>query len=78
VVNIANTALNQTGRALECISILMAVYLMFSLLIAWAMNKTNDKARRYLHKEESTPTKKPRLRSTSLSSSTTMGKSSPP
>ena len=78
VVNIANTALNQTGRALECISVLMAVYLMFSLLIAWAMNKTNDKARRYLQKEKNTPTKRPGLHSTSLTSSTTRGKSSPP
>ena len=27
VVSIANTALNQTGRAVECIAIVMAVYL---------------------------------------------------
>ncbi len=51
MVNIANTALNQTGRALECISILMSVYLLFSFAIAWVMHKTNNKARRYLQRQ---------------------------
>ena len=32
IVSIANTAMNQTGRAVECIAILMAVYLTISLL----------------------------------------------
>ena len=50
LVNIANTALNQTGRALECIAILMLVYLTLSLVIAWGMNRTNDKVRHYLKK----------------------------
>ena len=60
VVNIANTALNQTGRALECISILMGVYLMFSLAIALGMNQTNHKARQYLHRgDDITPNKVP-------------------
>ena len=42
LVSIANTALNQTGRALECISILMAVYLILSLCVSWAMNQFKD------------------------------------
>lgn len=37
VVSIANTTLNQTGRALECIALIMAVYLMTSLLTAGGM-----------------------------------------
>jgi general L-amino acid transport system permease protein len=36
LVSIANTSLNQTGQAIECISILMAVYLALSLLTAAA------------------------------------------
>jgi general L-amino acid transport system permease protein len=59
VVNIANTALNQTGRALECISILMLVYLTLSLAIAWGMNQTNTRARQYLTREASTPSGMP-------------------
>jgi general L-amino acid transport system permease protein len=38
VVNISNTALNQTGRAVECIAILMGIYLLLSLLTSAAMN----------------------------------------
>jgi general L-amino acid transport system permease protein len=41
VVSIANTALNQTGRAVECIAVIMAVYLGLSLLTAAAMNAYN-------------------------------------
>jgi general L-amino acid transport system permease protein len=41
VVSIANTALNQTGRAVECISIVMAIYLGTSLLTAFWMNRYN-------------------------------------
>ncbi|MNZ81385.1 putative glutamine ABC transporter permease protein GlnM [compost metagenome] len=37
LVSIANTSLNQTGRALECIAIVMAVYLSLSLLTAALM-----------------------------------------
>ena len=36
LVSIANTTLNQTGRAAECIALIMAVYLLISLLAAWA------------------------------------------
>lgn len=41
LVSISNTTLNQTGRAVECIVIVMAVYLSLSLLIASAMNYFN-------------------------------------
>ena len=37
LVSIANTSLNQTGRALECIAIVMAVYLSLSLATAGLM-----------------------------------------
>ncbi len=36
LVSIANTTLNQTGRAVECISLIMAVYLFLSLIGAGA------------------------------------------
>ena len=38
VVSIANTAINQTGRAVECITIVMAIYLSTSLLTSLLMN----------------------------------------
>ncbi len=41
LVSIANTSLNSTGRAFECIAVIMAVYLLLSLLIAAAMNRFN-------------------------------------
>jgi general L-amino acid transport system permease protein len=41
LVNISNTALNQTGRAVECIAIVMAVYLSLSLLTSMLMNAYN-------------------------------------
>lgn len=41
IVSIANTAMNQTGRAVECIAMLMAVYLTISLLTSAAMNWYN-------------------------------------
>ncbi|HEY3048188.1 MAG TPA: ABC transporter permease subunit, partial [Polaromonas sp.] len=41
IVSIANTAMNQTGRAVECIAILMAVYLTISLLTSMLMNWYN-------------------------------------
>jgi general L-amino acid transport system permease protein len=41
VVSIANTAMNQTGRAVECIAILMSVYLVISLLTSALMNWYN-------------------------------------
>jgi len=43
LVSISNTTLNQTGRAVECIAVIMAVYLAISLVTAWAMNVYNRK-----------------------------------
>lgn len=44
VVSVANTALNQTGRAVECISIVMLVYLTTSLGTSLLMNWYNSRA----------------------------------
>ncbi len=44
VVSIANTALNQTGRAVECIAVIMLVYLTTSLLTSVLMNWYNSRA----------------------------------
>ncbi|MDR2154487.1 MAG: ABC transporter permease subunit [Burkholderiaceae bacterium] len=41
LVSVANTSINGTGRAFECIAIVMAVYLLLSLLIAGLMNRYN-------------------------------------
>lgn len=48
LVSVANTTINQTGRAVECVAIVMAVYLTLSLLTAAAMGRYN---RRVLLKE---------------------------
>ena len=44
VVSIANTSLNQSGRAVECIAIIMLVYLTLSLSVAALMNWFNRSA----------------------------------
>jgi general L-amino acid transport system permease protein len=44
VVSIANTAINQTGRAVECIALIMLVYLTTSLLTSLLMNWSNARA----------------------------------
>ncbi len=44
VVSIANTAINQTGRAVECIAIIMLVYLSTSLSTSLLMNWYNARA----------------------------------
>jgi len=44
LVSIANTSLNQTGRAFECVAIIMAVYISLSLLTALFMNRFNRRA----------------------------------
>ena len=41
LVSVANTSLNQTGQAIECISIMMAIYLTISLSISAFMNWYN-------------------------------------
>lgn len=44
VVSISNTAINQTGRAVECIAIVMLVYLITSLATSLLMNWYNARA----------------------------------
>ena len=44
VVSIANTAINQTGRAVECIALIMLVYLSTSLATSVLMNWYNARA----------------------------------
>jgi len=43
LVNSATTSLNQTGRAVECIAVIMTVYLFLSLLTSFIMNAYNRK-----------------------------------
>ena len=45
LVSIANTSLNQTGRAIECIAVIMACYLTLSLATSAAMNVYHRRAR---------------------------------
>jgi general L-amino acid transport system permease protein len=45
LVSIGSTALNQTGRAIECIAVLMLCYLTLSLLTSAAMNLYNRRVR---------------------------------
>ena len=44
LVSISNTSLNQTGRAIECIALVMACYLTLSLLTAALMNAYNKRS----------------------------------
>ncbi|OGB03711.1 MAG: amino acid ABC transporter permease [Burkholderiales bacterium RIFCSPHIGHO2_12_FULL_69_20] len=44
VVSISNTAINQTGRAVECISVIMLVYLTTSLVTSGLMNWYNKRS----------------------------------
>jgi general L-amino acid transport system permease protein len=44
LVSIANTSLNQTGRAVECIAIIMIIYLTTSLITSGFMNWFNARA----------------------------------
>jgi general L-amino acid transport system permease protein len=44
LVSISNTALNQTGRAMECISLVVACYLTLSLMTAVLMNIFNKRS----------------------------------
>ena len=41
LVSIGSTALNQTGRAIECIAVVMLCYLSLSLLTSALMNIYN-------------------------------------
>jgi general L-amino acid transport system permease protein len=44
IVSVGGTVMNQTGRAVEVISIMIAVYLTFSLITSILMNIFNQKA----------------------------------
>jgi general L-amino acid transport system permease protein len=44
IVSVGNTALNQTGRAVECIAVIMAVYLALSLATSALMGWYNRRA----------------------------------
>ena len=39
LVSVGNTALNQTGRVIECIAIMMLVYLLLSLTVSAVLNR---------------------------------------
>lgn len=41
IVSVANTAMNQTGRAIECIAVIASVYLVINLLTSLAMAQVN-------------------------------------
>lgn len=41
LISVANTTINQTGRAVECVALVMAVYLTLSLITAALMNRYN-------------------------------------
>jgi general L-amino acid transport system permease protein len=41
LVSVGNTAINQTGRALECLGVMMSVYLLMSLSTSLLMNWFN-------------------------------------
>jgi general L-amino acid transport system permease protein len=43
LVSVGNTAINQTGRAVECMLVMMAVYLTLSLTTAAFMNWFNTR-----------------------------------
>ena len=43
LVSVATTTLNQTGQAIECVSVIMAIYLTLSLAIAAFMNWYNKR-----------------------------------
>ncbi len=45
LVSISSTSLNQTGRAIECIALVMACYLTMSLITSALMNLYNSRAR---------------------------------
>jgi general L-amino acid transport system permease protein len=44
VVSIAHTSMNQTGRAVECIAVVMAIYLALSLITSAFMHRHNARA----------------------------------
>ncbi|MFH1869629.1 MAG: ABC transporter permease subunit [Pseudomonadota bacterium] len=53
LVSVANTTLNQTGRAAECIALIMAVYLILSLLTAWLSAWLERRSGRWAERQRS-------------------------
>jgi general L-amino acid transport system permease protein len=49
IVSVANTAINQNGQAIECIAIIMAVYLSINAVTAVAMNLYNRRVLAHGH-----------------------------
>lgn len=47
LVSIANTSLNQSGRAIECITLILLTYLLLSLLLSGLMGMFNRRAQRW-------------------------------
>jgi general L-amino acid transport system permease protein len=47
LVSIANTTLNQTGRAVECIALVMATYLVLSLATALITHRLERRSARW-------------------------------
>jgi general L-amino acid transport system permease protein len=45
LVSISSTALNQTGRAIDCIALVMLIYLSLSLITSACMNVYNRRVR---------------------------------
>lgn len=41
IVSVANTSMNQTGRAIECIAVIASVYLIINLVTAFIMARVN-------------------------------------
>lgn len=41
IVSVANTSMNQTGRAIECIAVIASVYLIINLVVAFIMARIN-------------------------------------
>ena len=46
-VSVTNTTMNQTGQAIECVFIIMVVYLSFSLLTSLVMNVFNNRFNKF-------------------------------
>ncbi|MDH4396289.1 MAG: ABC transporter permease subunit [Limnobacter sp.] len=46
LVSVSNTAMNQSGRVIECVLIVMVLYAALSLLTAWVMNQMNQRVNR--------------------------------
>jgi general L-amino acid transport system permease protein len=41
IVSVANTSMNQSGRAIECIAVIASVYLVINLVVAFVMARIN-------------------------------------